>query len=113
MGRTRSTTVDPGPKQPIVPDDDGSLEDEGEHAGRRRSYRERIEELDERIEYLVAERQRLAIEEVAERCKKWPSLRPWGRKLRAMIRAGLRERAAKMVAELLPELTALEELETP
>jgi len=101
-----SELIDPGEgATDDVPDDDGSVETKSSKG--TRPFPERIAELDERIEYLAAERKRLSLEWIAARCKA-AGERHLGRKLRALVRAGLIERAEKFAASFMPELEAAE-----
>jgi hypothetical protein len=84
---------------------DGAVEDD---KGKRRPYPERIAELDDRIEWLHAERRRLVIEYLAERAKAIPHLKPQARRLRALLRAGLTAKVDALVAELEAAIASFE-----
>lgn len=75
--------------------------DEGEK-GQRRGYPERIAEAEQRLEIATAELERLRLEYLAERAKSTGAqhLRHHARVLRAMLRAGMREKSRDVGREL-------------
>jgi hypothetical protein len=85
--------------------DDEPAEDD---KGKRRPFAERIAEIDDRIEWLNAEKRRLELEWLAARAKAVPHLKPQARRLRAFMRAGLHAKADTLAAVLIADLASFE-----
>lgn len=100
------TTDDPRPGPPCecVCHDDDEDEDEVDEleriAGRRRTFAERLADIDARIAKLQDERTTLALFELADRASLVPGAKPIARSLRAMLRAKMYPAAEAIALEL-------------